>query len=70
MTVKEKIQEKINEIIESIISKPAGEITLDDYTVLTNELHDIRARESQAKSGKRMAELMANAFSDPDAFSK
>ena len=61
--MKEKIEGKINEIIEHIVKKPAEEITLDDYTILTNELHDIRSKEAQAESGKRMADLMANAFS-------
>ena len=60
--MKEHIEEKINEIIKYIIEKPAGEITLDDYTILTNERHDIRSREAQAANGKRMAELMASSF--------
>ena len=68
--MKEKIQEKINEIIEYIISKPAGEITLDEYTVLTNDLHEIKAMEGQAESGKRMAELVAAAFSNTADVSK
>lgn len=61
--MKERIEEKINEIIEQIIKKPAGEITLDDYTILNNERHDIRSKEAQAANGKRMAELMASSFS-------
>lgn len=60
--MKERIEGKINEIIEFIINKPTEEITLDDYTVLTNELHDIRFKEAQAEHGKRMAELMAAGF--------
>ena len=60
--MKERIEGKINEIIEQIIKKPAKEITLDDYTILNNERHDIRAREAQAANGKRMAELMASTF--------
>ena len=63
--MKEKIEGKINEIVEYIISKPAGEVSLDEYTVLRNELLDIRTREGQAENGKRMAEFMAAAFSNP-----
>ena len=61
--MKEKIEEKINEIVEHIIKKPAGEISLDDYTILTNERNEIRSREAKAENGKRMAELMANVVS-------
>ena len=61
--MKEKIEEKINEIVGYIIRKPEGEITMDDYTVLANELREIRTRESQDESRKRMAELMAAGIS-------
>ena len=57
--MKEKIESKIEEIVDFIVSKPIGETTLDDYTILTNELKDIRFRESQAGQNKRMAELMS-----------
>ena len=57
--MKQKIETKIEEIIDYIVSKPVEEVTLDDYTVLTNELKDIRFRETQVGQNKRMAELMA-----------
>ena len=57
--MKEKIESKIEEIVDFIVSKPIGETTLGDYTILTNELKDIRFRESQAGQNKRMAELMS-----------
>ena len=57
--MKEKIETKITEIVDYIITKPAKEVTLDDYTILQNELKEIRAAESKADNGKRMAELMA-----------
>lgn len=63
-----KIEDKIHEIIEYIISKPAEEITLDEYTVLKNELLDIRAKEDKKENGKRMAELMANALSATNSY--
>ena len=60
--MKERIEEKIEDIVQVIINKPSNKITLDEYTILAAELRDIRFRESQADSGKRMAELMAAAF--------
>ena len=57
--MKEIIEAKISELVDYISSKPVGEVTLDDYAILTNELKDIRYRESQIGQSKRMAELMA-----------
>jgi len=57
--MKEKIENKITEIIELILRKPAVRVTLDDYTILAAELRDIRFREEQEANGKRIAELMA-----------
>ena len=64
--MKEKIETKIQEIVDFIISKPVKEVTLDDYTILNNELKDIRIRESQVGQSRRMAELMAM-VANPDA---
>ena len=57
--MKDKIEKKIAEIIDYIIKKPAKEISLDDYTILQNELNGIRNQEAQIGNSKRMAELMA-----------
>lgn len=57
--MKDKIETKIEELVDYIASKPIEEVTLDDYTVLTNELKDIRFRETQVGQNKRMAEFMA-----------
>ncbi len=56
--MKESIEAKIEEIVSYIINKPVKEVTLDDYTILTNELREIQNKESQAVNGQRMAELM------------
>lgn len=56
--MKEAIEAKIDEIVDYIINKPVKEVTLDDYTILTNELREIQNKESQAANGQRMAELM------------
>ena len=57
--MKETIEAKIKEIVDHIIDKPIVEVTLDDYTILKNELMEIRNMESKADNGKRMAELVA-----------
>lgn len=60
--MKEKIEQKIESIIDYISNKPDEEITLDDYNILSSELRDIRFREQQIDNAKRMAELMAYSF--------
>ena len=56
--MKDAIEAKILELVNYIIGKPITEVTLDDYTILTNELREIHNQESQAANGQRMAELM------------
>ena len=56
--MKHIIEEKIRDLVNYIVNKPITEVTLDDYTILTNELQEIRNQESQESNGQRMAELM------------
>ena len=60
--MKERIEAKIEKIIDLIINKPTEEITLDDYTILTAELRDIRFREDQEANRTKFTELMATSF--------
>lgn len=60
--MKEKLESKIEAIIDFIINKPEEKITQEDYNILSSELRDLRFREGQADNAKRMAELMATAF--------
>lgn len=60
--MKERIEEKIEAIIDRIINKPTEEITLDDYTILSSELRDIRFREEQEANKSKLAELVATSF--------
>ena len=60
--MKQKIERKIESIIDYISSKPESEITLDDYSILSSELRDIRFREQQFDNAKRMSEFMAHSF--------
>lgn len=57
--MKEKIQNKIEDIVDYIVRKPIEEVTLDDYTILTNELKNIRNQEAQSDNSKRMVELLS-----------
>ena len=63
ITMKEKLEKKIDAIIDFIISKPEEKITQEDYNILSSELRDLRFREGQEENNKRMAELMATTFS-------
>ena len=58
--MEERIEEKINLVIERIINKPTEEITLDDYQIMSSERSDIRFRRDQEESRKRLNELMAS----------
>ena len=60
--MKEKIEQKIESIIDHIISKPDSEITADDYMILASEVRDIRFRESQSAKERRMEQLLADGF--------
>ena len=56
--MKHIIEAKIRDLVNYIVNKPITEVTLDDYTILTNELREIHNQESQAANGQRIAELM------------
>ena len=56
--MKDIIEAKILDLVNYIVNKPITEVTLDDYTILTNELQEIRNQEFQASNGQRIAELM------------
>ena len=40
--MKEKIEKKIEAIVDYIIGKPESEITADDYMIIASEVRDIR----------------------------
>ena len=67
--MKERIEAKIEEIVDYIINKPVEEVTLDEYTVLTNELKGIEYKQTQSDNSKRMAELMSAMVATPAGYS-
>ena len=58
--MKEKIEKKIEAIVDYIISKPESEITPDDYMIIASEVRDIRFRENQSVREERMERLLGN----------
>ena len=56
---KRKIDEKIEKIVDNIISKQEDEITLDDYTIL----RDVRSMESERDTRERMERIASMAVS-------
>lgn len=63
--MKERIEEKINAVVEYILSKPESAVTPEEYGILANELLRIHNREETAERTKRMAELVASTLSAP-----
>ena len=57
--MKEKIEKKIEAIVEYIISKPEDQITADDYMIIASEVRDIRFRENEAANQERMERMLA-----------
>ena len=57
--MKEKIEKKISEIVDYVMSKKVEEIELDDYIILANELKEIHFMESENNSRERMEKLLS-----------
>ena len=57
--MKEKIEKKIEKIVDYIISKPEGEITRDDYEIIAAEVKDIRFREDEKEREAKLERLLA-----------
>lgn len=58
--MEEKIQEKINALVEYIISKPVEAVTSEDYMILSAELKDARFRREQGDSNDKLTKLLAS----------
>lgn len=55
--MKDKIQSKINDVIEAIIAKKPEDITYNEYRILDSKLSAIKWEEEQATKNREMAEL-------------
>ena len=58
----ERIEKKIEEVVENILAKPANEIRVEEIMILTNECQRLRALESNKESAKRIAEILADSL--------
>ena len=56
--MKEKIENKIAEIVDAITAKDPGSVTKDDYDILAAELRRIIYNEEQQEKNKKIAETM------------
>ncbi len=63
--MKEKIEKKLNEIIDYIISKNPADITYNEYRILDNCLNHIKYDEEQKEKSKKMIEAMTSALTFP-----
>ena len=68
--MKDKIKEKINEVLEHILSKEAKDITYSEYCILDSKLSSLKWEEEQESKNKEMAELMAKVIGCNSSFSK
>ena len=60
--MKERLEQKINEVIENILSKDAKDVTYNDYRILDNKLASIRYAEEQKTRNEEMNTLMTKAM--------
>lgn len=67
--MKEKLETKIEEVLNYIISKPVETVTHEDFAILAGELRDLRYRESENERNKKLAETMVNLVSPPLGYS-
>lgn len=65
--MKNRIEAKIELLVDYIISKPLDEITIDDYSILLSELQEIHYRERVISKEKQMTELISKIANSPYA---
>ena len=63
--MKEKIEKKIEAIVDYIISKPESAITQEDYMIIASEVRDIRFRELESARQERMEQLLTSVSGAP-----
>jgi hypothetical protein len=64
LSQKDKINSKIDDVIEYIISKEPKDITYNEYRILDSKLMSIKYEEEQKAKSKEMSELWAKAMSN------
>lgn len=61
--MKEKIDKKLIELVEYILSKPIEAVTKEDYEVITAERRRLVYEADSAESKKKMQELLFSTMS-------
>lgn len=64
LTLKEKIEERLNERINYILNKNIEDITCEEFLVLSSKLKDIGYEETKDKRNKEYIELISKLFND------
>lgn len=54
----EKLETKIDEVLEYIISKPVEEITANDFSILAGELRERRFQSVQCERNKQSFDML------------
>lgn len=54
----EKLETKIDEVLDYIISKPVEQITGEDFAILTTELKERRFRDASDKQREKNADIL------------
>lgn len=54
----EKLEKKIDEVLDYIANKPANEITPEEFVIMTMELKDRRFQENSEKERDKSAEML------------
>lgn len=63
----EKLEHKIDEVLDYIINKPADRIAPEDFAIMVGELKERRFRESSKQQRDKSAELLRS-FMDCSPF--
>jgi hypothetical protein len=61
--MKEKIENKINEIIETIIAKEAKEVTYNEYRILENRYSYLKYEEEQREKNRKLVNVITETIS-------
>ena len=65
--MEEKLEKKIDEVLDYIVSKPVEQITHEDFAIMATELKERRFRNEAAKQRDKSAELLRS-FMDYSPF--
>ena len=63
--MKEKLETKIEEIVDYICGKEPKDITYNEYVILDSIIKDINFKEDQLKRNQEFSELLGKTFSFP-----